>query len=208
MNQPASKFIYFDVGGVAVVDFSGNDKWNQMISELGIPEEKREEFRNLWKKGEGELCIGSKSTEELAGELAEKIGFELEPGYRMLDDFVARFERNAALCDLLDKIKDNYRFGLLTNMYPGMLDKIVEAKLLPDVKWDVVIDSTIVKMQKPNQDIYKYAQELTNLAPEEILFVENTEGNLIIPKELGWQTFLYNSYENEKSVRYLSEIIS
>jgi hypothetical protein len=27
-------FIYFDVGGVLIQDFSGNNKWNELLSEL------------------------------------------------------------------------------------------------------------------------------------------------------------------------------
>ena len=193
MSQITPKFIYLDVGGVAIVDFSGNDKWNQMMSELGILGPKQEQFKKLWKEGESKLCVGNNNTEELAREIAKKIGFEIDPGYKMLDDFVARFEKNTGLCTLLDQIKDRFRFGLLTNMYPGMLDQIIEAKLLPDVKWDMVVDSTSVKRQKPNEDIYKYAQQLLNVMPEEILFVDNSERNLEVPKELGWQTVLYNS---------------
>lgn len=35
------KFIYFDVGGVAIRDFNGTDKWENLKKELGIPKEKK-----------------------------------------------------------------------------------------------------------------------------------------------------------------------
>lgn len=38
------KFIYFDVGGVVILDYSKTNKWNEMLTDLGIPEELKPKF--------------------------------------------------------------------------------------------------------------------------------------------------------------------
>lgn len=38
------KFVYFDIGGVVVKDFSGNNKWNEMKKFMGV---KKNLKRNL-----------------------------------------------------------------------------------------------------------------------------------------------------------------
>ncbi len=40
------KFVYFDLGGVAILDFSGTDKWSQLKMELGIGAEKEKQFED------------------------------------------------------------------------------------------------------------------------------------------------------------------
>ena len=42
------KFIYFDVGGVVIKDFSGTNKWNDLKHELGIPSNRSQEFENIY----------------------------------------------------------------------------------------------------------------------------------------------------------------
>ena len=37
-------FVYFDVGGVAIKDFSGSDKWTELKKEVGVTPENDAEF--------------------------------------------------------------------------------------------------------------------------------------------------------------------
>lgn len=187
------KFIYFDVGGVAVLDFSKTEKWQQMLDDLKLLKENQEEVSRLWDKHAGEICTG-RDTDEVAEEIFANLQppFQLPANYSMLEDFVARFEKNEELLKIIEELKENYSVGLLTNMYPRMLEKIFERGLLPANIWDVVVDSSELKMKKPDLDIYQYAQEAAGVKPEEILFLDNTEGHLEVPSELGWQTMLYD----------------
>ena len=51
------KFVYFDVGGVALLDFSGTDKWKQMKKAIGVTEESDSVFDAIWKKHRSRICI-------------------------------------------------------------------------------------------------------------------------------------------------------
>lgn len=195
-------FVYFDVGGVVVADFSGTDKWAEMKRDIGITLEKDEEFDLFWDKYEKEVHVG-RDVETLVPFIAEKFHLNFSKDYSLLSDFINRFEQNTFIWPVVDKIKKSCRVGLLTNMYPKMLPTMTARRLMPPVSWDVVIDSSIVGCQKPNIDIYEIAEKKINAGKENILFVDNTLENIDTAKNFGWQTFLYDSRDHENSSRRL-----
>jgi hypothetical protein len=49
------KFIYFDVGGVVIKDFSENNKWEDLKRELGIPPDRGQEFEDIYNLYQDEI---------------------------------------------------------------------------------------------------------------------------------------------------------
>lgn len=191
MKVETIKFIYFDVGGVVIKDFSGTNKWNELKNGMGIKPNQEGEFDEIFDKYEPEVCIG-RDVETLVPLLQEKLSLNLPPTYSFLLDFVNRFERNKTIWPTIDRLKQKYKVGLLTNMYPNMLNQIYKAGLMPDVKWDVVIDSSIEKVRKPQDEIFQLAQDRSGFSGQEILFVENGKKHIDAASKFGWQTLLYD----------------
>jgi HAD superfamily hydrolase (TIGR01509 family) len=200
------EFIYFDVGGVLILDFSGTKKWMEMTTAFGITDQNREEFDALFNNLEKEVCIG-RDVESLVPVFKEKFNIKTLNNYSFLADFVNRFEYNASIHSLIKKVKQKYKIGLLTNMYPGMLNAIKAKSLLPEVEYDAVIDSAIEKCQKPEDKIFKIAEDKAKVSPNKILFVENSIKHIEAAKKRGWQTFLYDSKNPEESTKQLSELL-
>lgn len=63
------KFIYLDVGGVAILDFSKTNKWDRIATDLGLKGKIKEEFFELFDKYEGNICLGQDTEEFVASEL-------------------------------------------------------------------------------------------------------------------------------------------
>ncbi|KKU45330.1 MAG: HAD-superfamily hydrolase, subfamily IA, variant 3, partial [Microgenomates group bacterium GW2011_GWC2_46_7] len=98
--------------------------------------------------------------------------------------------------------------GLLTNMYPGLLDTIyARGDLMELINWNVVVDSSLVKAQKPDKKIFEIAESKVDCPPGEILFVENQQRHLDGAKQLGWQTFLYDSSRPAESSQTLANFL-
>lgn len=201
------KFVYFDIGGVLVKDFSATNKWNLMTNEWGISEVKKEELNKLFHKFEDRVCIGEKDVEEFLPMVEKRFGVKFPKNYSILKDFIDRFKKNEGIWKIVDECKKKYRIGLLTNMYPRMLNLINEKKLLSDIKWNEIIDSSIYKIKKPEKEIYVLAEELAKTPVNEILFIDNKEENLIVSRERGWQTFWFDSQDYEKSNQELEEFL-
>ena len=204
------KFVYFDLGGVAILDFSGTNKWSELKKDLDITAQKEKQFRDFWKKYETELCTGKKDTETLLALIKEHFNVKVPDSYSLLiDGFVNRFEKNKSIWPVIDGIHEKCKIGLLTNAYPGMLEAVRDKEILPNVKWDVVIDSSILGLRKPDYKIYETAQKETGVTGKAILFIDNSSENIEAARDLsGWQTFLYDSSKPQESSYKLAELWS
>ena len=197
------KFIYFDVGGVVVLDFSKTNKWHDFSKEIGIPEDKEKEFLNFWDYKEPMINVGL-DADLLIPEIEEKFQIKVPKNYSLLyDGFISRFEINKSLLPVIHELKKLYKIGLLTNQYPRMFEILKRTKLLPKISWDVIIDSSIEKIKKPNPKIYKLAEKLSKVKGDEIFFIDNQEENLESAKKFNWLTFLYDPANPNKSSKAL-----
>lgn len=202
-------FIYFDVGGVAIKDFSDTNKWNEMIDQaLGIPKEYHSQFDALYDQYEDDICLGKIAVDDLQPFLVERFHAQFPKDFSMLTYFVDHFEPNPNLWEMVKNLPSNIGLGLLTDQYLGMLDLIFAKKLIPNLPFATHIDSSKIGFRKPSPQIYEFAELQANVPPSEILFIDNREKNLIVPRQMGWQTYLYESKDYEKSNKQLSQLLT
>jgi FMN phosphatase YigB (HAD superfamily) len=186
-------FIYFDVGGVVIQDFSGTDQWHQMLADIGIlTQDQYHAFMDVWNEYRHDLAL-HRDVDTLIPIIASRVGIVVPDGYSLLTDMVARFQRNPSTDAVIQKAQQIGRIGLLTDMYPRMYQAIRAADLMPPVSWDQIIDSSAVGVRKPDPRIFHLAEARAGVAPEEILFIDNMKENTDAAAGLGWQTFLYDS---------------
>lgn len=110
--------------------------------------------------------------------------------------------------DIITELINLYKIGLLTNMYLGMFDRLKSKGLIPNLSWDVTVDSSVVGLRKPQEEIFLLATKLASVLPKEILFVENCAHCCAGASKMEWNTLLYDSANTDKSnqglVRYLN----
>ena len=195
------KFVYFDVGGVLIKDFSETNKWAEMIGDMSIKPKDNDRFGEYFTKWEPVVCKGLELN-SLLFKVSEEFGVTFSQNYDWMKDFVSRFERNDTIWPVVQEIKLSAKVGLLTNMYPRMLDAIFEKGLL-DGKWEVVIDSSLVSFKKPEKEFFDIAEKRAGVSASEILFIENSKKHIDAAKKLGWRTFWYDSKNYNASSRKL-----
>jgi putative hydrolase of the HAD superfamily len=109
-----------------------------------------------------------------------KLGLE-DPmlGRRLVDAFVAdthtAWDRNRPL---LRRLAKRFRLGVVSNSYGNMPALLAEAALAP---FEVVIDSALVGVRKPDPAIYELAAARLALAPDAILHVGDSWERDVIP---------------------------
>jgi len=202
------KYVLFDIGGVLMLDFSKTNKWEIMKRDIGIKKENDRKFEKIWDEYTERVNLDY-DVDSLIPVLEKEFGLKFKNNYSLLDDLVRRFEANSHLHSLVYKIRDEgeLKLGLLTNMYPRMLNKIRENKLIPSICWDIILDSSILGVQKPDKEIYRFAEIKMKIKRYQIFFVDNLENNLIYPNKMGWKTFLYNPANPKKSAEELESLI-
>lgn len=193
------KFVYFDLGGVAILDFSKTNKWQELRRELGVSPERDPDFVDLWSQYSDRICIDL-DVDTLLPIIKQKFGPQLSPSYSLLiDGFVNRFAANESIWPVMNEIHRSCKVGLLTNAYLRMYQAVKERGILPEVTWDTLIDSSVVGLQKPDPRIYNLAEEKADSKGSEILFVENSPEHVNAAKAFDWQTFLYDPANPEDS---------
>ena len=195
------KFVYFDVGGVVMRDFNKTNNWEKYKRAIGIKQEQDEKFDTYFDEKEWEVLRGL-DIDTLIPEVNKKFGTSFSPGRSLLDDFVKLFARNPSIIPIIKEVRKTHPTGLLTNNYPGLLQKEFEIGLVPK-GWDVVVDSSAVGEAKPDKEIFELAEKMSGFTGEEILFIEDGERNVEAASKFGWNTFLYDPSDCEKSSQEL-----
>ena len=156
-------FIYFDVGGVAMLDFSGTNEWELLKKEMGVNKTNNAAWENVWRRYKNEVCI-DRDVDSLVPIFRDEVRLDLPEDYSLLNGFINRFKKNTSLWPVIEYAISRYRIGLLTNMYPRMLSELFTRKLLlPKETWEIILDSSEIGFQKPDKRIYEIAQQVLSL---------------------------------------------
>ncbi|HVP80743.1 MAG TPA: HAD family hydrolase [Thermodesulfobacteriota bacterium] len=119
------------------------------------------------------------ATLELADELKEK---ELAEAFCAKSEHFLR--RNARM---LRRMRDRYRLGLVSNFY-GNVETLCNEVGLAEV-FDVILDSALVGMSKPDPEIFRAALNRLKLRPERVICVgDSLDRDMMPARELGMKT--------------------
>jgi FMN phosphatase YigB (HAD superfamily) len=94
---------------------------------------------------------------------------------------------------------EHYKIGLMSNIMPGFLSQMIQKGLLPQVAYDVVIDSSEVGAIKPEGMIYEIAAARSGVSPQEILLIDDGRTNLMAAEHLGWHVLWFDDYRPSES---------
>jgi epoxide hydrolase-like predicted phosphatase len=124
--------------------------------------------------------------------------------------FMAMAENGGGLRqELVDYVPLIRAAGLATGI---ITNNVVEFRehwrgMLPvEELFDFVVDSSEVGMRKPNPAIFKRALEIGGLAPEQVIFLDDYEGNVIAASALNIRSILVDG-DGAKTVADLDEVL-
>lgn len=93
----------------------------------------------------------------------------------------------------LKKLKEKYLLGVVSDTWPS-LERVFINKDLKQY-FSTFIMSSIFGSNKAEKLLFKLAIEELNIKPEEAIFVDDSESNLIAAKEFGMVAILIDRYE-------------
>ncbi len=195
-------FIYFDVGSV-LIDWQNVFTTAAQYHQLTV-----DEIGSVFDENADDLTKGIMSPASFWQEVIKKYHIKNASHYDFLSSWVADYKPIAPTHALIHDIKHKYNIGLLSNIYKGMLPKLLEKELIPNIEYHSIVFSCDVGMMKPEPEIYVLAQQLAGVSPKEILFIDDKQENLDAADNVGWQTFLFNSQDNAHSVQQLKKQLS
>jgi len=194
-SQNGIRFVYFDMNGCLVR--AASNAFAKLAEESGVSPDTIETI--FWQYNDA-VNRGEKSIDELNTALAERLGI-LVDWYAY---YLGSIEPMPGMAELLSWVSKNYRVGILTNTMPNLVHTMIDKGLLPQVPYDVIIDSSEVHAIKPEPRIYEIATERAGVAPSEILLIDDDRPNLVAAGQMGWHTMKFQAYQPEEAIVAIS----
>ncbi|MDE5594673.1 MAG: HAD family phosphatase [Muribaculaceae bacterium] len=187
------KNLLFDLGGV-IMDIE-KDRCVEAFARLDLPDAPSY-FGEYSQKGPFMLLEeGAITTDEFHRSLREDIRRD-----------VTDAEIDHAFCQFLigipphrlaelRKLRENYRIYLLSNTNPIMWNSTIrdeftkEGRMREDY-FDGMVTSFEARSLKPDEKIFRYAEQHLGIKPEETIFLDDSQRNLDAAARLGFHTLL------------------
>ena len=188
LNSEIKNFV-FDFGNVLL-------KWDvdDIIKYYTDNEKDQNELKEVIFQSEEWVLLdkGTLSYEDAKKRLKAKISNHLISMVdEVLDTWHEKMPINYEICDLIKKLKkNNYKVYALSNTHITVYDYVIKLEI--GKYFDGYIISAIEKMLKPNKEIYNRLLEKYNLNPEECLFIDDSEKNVLAAEECGLHGFVYD----------------
>jgi putative hydrolase of the HAD superfamily len=191
-SKSGVRFIYFDINGCLVRFY--HRAFTRLAEVSGAPADVIE--TTFWHYND-DVCRGDMSMDDFNAAFAKALGIEKVD---WMEYYLEAIDPITSMHDVVRWAGENYRIGLLTNIMPGFIDAMKKRGILPDVPYDVVVDSSQVNAIKPESKIYEVATEKAGCPPAEILLVDDARTNLMAAEKHGWHVLWFDDYRPEESI--------
>jgi HAD superfamily hydrolase (TIGR01509 family) len=195
----AIRFVYIDMNGVLVRFF--HHAFVSLSEEIDVPFDRVE--TTFWHYNDpanrGEITLG-----EFNRHMAHHLGV---PGLNWERHYMRSVKPITEMWSCLKRLHARYQIGLLTNTMPGFIEKMQHRQLLPDFTFDTVVDSSVVGAVKPEDDIYRAAENAAGFKGAEIFFIDDSRANLTAAEQFGWRVMWFDDYNPPESVKRIEETL-
>jgi FMN phosphatase YigB (HAD superfamily)/DNA-binding XRE family transcriptional regulator len=198
-SQSGVRFVYFDINGCLVRFF--HRAFARLAEDTGAPADVIE--TTFWHYNDA-VCRGDMPLHEFNQALATKLDVTELDWQRY---YLEAVDPIIEMQELVAWAAERYHVGLLSNIMPGFIDAMRAKRVLPEVGYTQIIDSSQVHAIKPEEAIYKVAAERAGVSPSEILLVDDSRTNLMAAEHLGWHVLWFDDYQPAESVERIRQAL-
>lgn len=195
------KIIYFDFGGV-LIDYSS--VFRKVCSDFNL---NFEDYLNFYLSFQDDLSLGKLTTNEFWEKCIEEYNLNDTEKYDFIKWRIFDFKIIRPISDLIYSLENKIDIGIISNIGSGTWETAFKYKMVPNINYKKVYLSYKLKMKKPGSDIYEKIGKESLVGSSEILFVDDQERNLKIPRSMGWKTVLFDMNEAEKGVEEIKAFL-
>jgi putative hydrolase of the HAD superfamily len=185
--------VIFDVGGVLILK-KGKYRFKRLSELLEV------EFNNLMRFKEkyfDSINKGKLSKEKYFYLMKKELKTKKDTINNYKKAFLKSMCLNKDLLKFVDKIKQNYKIGIVSNVQ--QFDAEIWKEMGFPQEFDAIVLSYKVGCLKPRREIYKIALKKLKLKANECVFVDDYNRNLITTEKMGFKTILFKSNKQLKS---------
>jgi FMN phosphatase YigB (HAD superfamily)/DNA-binding XRE family transcriptional regulator len=193
------RFVYFDINGCLVRFF--HRAFARLAEESGVAADVIE--TTFWHYND-QVCRGEMAMDAFNQLIADRLGVE---HLDWASYYLQAIDPIPEMQELVHWAAGQYNIGLLSNIMPGFIDEMFNRKLLPEVEYKAIIDSSKVGAIKPEEKIFSIAQDWAGCEPQEILLIDDSRANLMAAEKMGWHVLWFDDYRPEESTQHVRDAL-
>jgi FMN phosphatase YigB (HAD superfamily) len=199
-SQSGIEFVYFDINGCLVRFF------HRAFTELAlVTDASADRIETTFWHYNDLVCRGDMAMADFNKVLAKVLGIK---DINWIDYYLDAVEPVPAMDELVRWTAQHYKVGLLTNIMPGFIDVMRHKGLIPDIAYDVIVDSSVVGAIKPEAKIFKYATDHAGVSADAILLVDDSRANVMAAEKHGWHVLWFDDYRPDESAARIRDALT
>lgn len=198
-SKSGVSFVYFDINGCLVRFY--HRAFTRLAEVSGAPADVIETA--FWHYND-DVCRGDLTMEEFNQVFGDRLGLT---HLNWIDYYLDAIDPIDEMHEMLRWASQHYRIGLLTNIMPGFIEVMKKQGVIPNVPYDSIVDSSVVKTIKPEAHIYDVATEQAGCPATEILLVDDARTNLMAAEKKGWHVLWFDDYRPEESIKRIKDAL-
>lgn len=199
VSKTGVRFVYFDVNNVLLRFYQ--KAFGEIANECSQPIDVVEAL--YWRYND-EVSAGKMSLADFNHAFESELGLQ---NFDWQQHYIANSEPMPGAAELVKWVAQNYDIGLMSNNMPGFIEELRAKKIIPDVEYKAVIDSSQVGCIKPEAEIYEAAERQTGVGAHEILLVDDTRAFLTAADRANWQITWFNELEPSDSIERVKKYL-
>lgn len=150
-----------------------------------------DDFQKIYEKYGHAAERGDMTLQDIWRHYEKELGLTKNPDFDFLDYWITELLPIQQNHHTLIEISQTYPVGLLTNMYLDAIPLMIKKGKIPNVPYTKIIESSIVRHIKPEEQIFKIAEQASSHAPSEIIYIDDRKDFTDFAKSLGWNSIWY-----------------
>ena len=181
------KAVLFDFDGVLTTDKTGSESiLKYLAQQTGICLEK---LKTAYYRYNNPLLRGELTHADIWADFCRELGADMS--YELLPQAFRHTPLDPEMLGLARSLKKSCWIGMVTDNKCDRIDEILRFNCL-DSLFDVVSVSAQYGSGKSERAIFEGTLAALNVAPEECIFIDNSEKNLIVPREMGIRAIFFD----------------
>ncbi|EKD66779.1 MAG: hypothetical protein ACD_49C00009G0004 [uncultured bacterium (gcode 4)] len=179
-----------------------SEKW-ELLSFLKHIEEKyqkelNDDIRLGWKPFWDSACIWSISSWDFWNYWSKYLEVDSKI---LLEEAIELDGFREDVYEFAKNLKKDFRLGIITNMIQNWFETVVTTYKLCEV-FDIMVTSYETGSVKPKIEIFEYAMKKIGVEPEECVFIDDRETNIIAAKAFWMKVIQFKDLESLKKDFY------
>ncbi|MFI3325231.1 MAG: HAD-IA family hydrolase [Clostridia bacterium] len=186
------KAILFDFDGVLTVDKTGSTSITNYISKkcnIPLSDVKKSYYKHNHALLKGEI-VHEDMWDEFCGDLKKEISYDI-----LIESFIET-RLDEEMINIVKNLKHQYLIGLITDNKLDRIDTIFKKANLYQY-FDCIAVSAELKINKESSEMFEYVSKQLQVKPNECLFIDNSEKNLVMPNSIGMKTILFDDEKRD-----------